>query len=285
MIDQEYLGPDVLIIDADSFLYRICWKPKSKAQNISMMEELVSHVIRETNASDTYVFVKGKGNFRFGIAEDYKAHRTSNIDPDMKERIDELYLFCQEQYVQCDNAEADDFCSIYFNKAIEDGKTAVVAHIDKDLNMIPGLHYNFVTKKHYYVDTATAHAFLMTQILIGDPADNIKSIKGIGPAKAKKVLGGLRNNQMLDKVIDVWKEKQGSTWREDFVKCANLIYIRPREELLRELSFEELYSEFQWIGDSKPLPMIEATITRLSVPMTSSLSGLTRMNGLTLVEQ
>jgi len=280
-MSEEYLGPDDLIIDADSLLYRICWKPKSKTLAIHSMETFVNDIIRDTNAVNAYVFVKGHGNFRFAIDVEYKAHRNSSIDPDMKERINELYEFCREAYVACDDAEADDYAVIQFNTAIAAGRTAVLAHVDKDLNMAPGMHYNYVTKKHYIVEPEDGHAFLMTQLITGDAADNIKGIYGLGPAKAKKLLGGLKNKEMLPKVLETWQAKQGSVWKDNFVKCANLIFIRPREGMFRALDFEELCHEFEWEGDGKPYPSLTGKLERLLCDRISSQSGLlgTGFNG------
>jgi len=245
-MEQE---PDINIIDADSLLYRICWKEKSPALAKKQMEAKINKIISDVGAPENYVFVKGTGNFRFEIAIDYKGHRTSVIEEDMRERIENLYEFCREEYVPCDNAEADDFCSIYHHKATAEGKLAVVSHIDKDLNMIPGWHFNFVTDKMYHVIPEDAHTFLMTQLLTGDPADNIKGIKGIGPVTAMKKLSGLTNEEMLPMVLATWEDKGGDTWEADFLKAANLLFIRHTESLLRPMTKEEIMDVLTWEGD------------------------------------
>ena len=222
---EEYLGPDDLIIDADSLLYRICWKPKSKTLAIHSMETFVNDIIRDTNAVNAYVFVKGHGNFRFAIDVEYKAHRNSSIDPDMKERINELYEFCREAYVACDDAEADDYAVIQFNIAIAAGRTAVLAHVDKDLNMAPGMHYNDVTKKHYIVEPEDGHAFLMTQLITGDAADNIKGIEKIGDKTAKKMLAQCNTDQQMFNIV-----RTAYSNDEEFIMNASCLWIQQYED-------------------------------------------------------
>ncbi len=268
IVEEGYVGPDTLIIDADSMLYRICWKQKSHALARDAMDDYIMNVVNATNAANTYVFVKGKNNFRHNIAIDYKATRVNALEPEMKERIDKLYEYCHEMYVPSDMAEADDYCSIYHNQAIEGGHTSVVAHVDKDLNMIPGMHYNYVKKQHYFVSASEAHTFLMAQLMTGDAADNIQGLRGIGPQKSKKYLEGLSNEDMLEKVLEVWQKEQGDVWKGNFVKCANLIYIRPREELLRELSFEELCEEFKWEGPGPTFYPISSSLNVLDSDVT-----------------
>ncbi len=265
--EQGLPSPDLLILDADSILYRICWKTTSPALAVKAMDDYVEAIIKATNVSEAYVFVKGKDNFRFSIDLEYKGHRVNSIDDAMKERIERLYEHCREVYIPCDGAEADDFCNIYFNKAVEQGHYPVLGHIDKDLNMIPGLHYNYVNQELYTVDPVSAHTFLMRQLLTGDSADNIKGLSGCGPAAASKVLEGYTNEQMFDRVLSVWKDfhegtlstklirprkdvpKDPENWQAHFEKCANLIYIRQSEDDLRRLSTEEIRDRMAWVGD------------------------------------
>ena len=51
---------------------------------------------------------------------------------------------------------------------------------------------------------------------------------------------------MLDKVIDTYRLKCGSTWEHDFNKSANLIYIRMTSDDLRPFTFEELKEKLSW---------------------------------------
>lgn len=65
---------------------------------------------------------------------------------------------------------------------------SVIIHIDKDLDQIPGMHYNWRTKSYYTVDTYTGLMNLYCQVLTGDNIDNVCGIKSVGPVRARKIL-------------------------------------------------------------------------------------------------
>ena len=59
---------------------------------------------------------------------------------------------------------------------------------DKDLDQIPGRHYNWTTGEAYQVSAREGLTFFFQQILSGDSTDNIPGLTGTGPVKAKKML-------------------------------------------------------------------------------------------------
>lgn len=84
----------------------------------------------------------------------------------------------------------------YFRNGSED---SCIVSIDKDLNCIPGWHFNpGITRKgvvireptRYLVSPKDALRFFYTQLLVGDTADGIKGAVGIGPKKAITILEG-----------------------------------------------------------------------------------------------
>ena len=87
------------------------------------------------------------------------------------------------------------------------------------------------------------------QILTGDATDNIQGIKGLGPKTAEKILKDVAYEYMLDKVIDTYRLKCGSTWEHELCKSANLIYIRMTSDDLRPFTFEELKEKLAWRDD------------------------------------
>jgi 5'-3' exonuclease len=96
--------------------------------------------------------------------------------------------------VLVEGQEADD------KMASSQTRDTVICSIDKDLWMVPGKHYDIATgKKVLSKDPGglvlkgkkllgTGFAWFCAQMLMGDTIDNIKGIKGIGPAKAYKLL-------------------------------------------------------------------------------------------------
>jgi DNA polymerase-1 len=84
--------------------------------------------------------------------------------------------------------EADDIMGI----AQTNGKTpnTVIVSVDKDMRQVPGWHLN-PHKEDFpvFVTEAEADYYFHMQWLTGDQTDGYGGIKGIGPVKARKILG------------------------------------------------------------------------------------------------
>lgn len=237
---------DVAIIDADSILYQIAHYQPSPALCKKAFDTRLGEIMSEVSAKDGAVFIKGQNNFRYQAAADYKGNRKDTLEPEVKDRLEMLYKYAQDFCIESDNAEADDYCGIAFKLAQEEGKSAIVCHIDKDLDALPGWHYNFRKKEFYEVTPEQGYTFLMKQILMGDATDNIQGIKGLGPKTAEKILSEKPVETLLSVVLDTYRIKCGNTWESDFVKSANLIWIRDSADNCRPLTFKELQEKLQW---------------------------------------
>jgi 5'-3' exonuclease len=237
---------DIAIIDADSILYQIAYMQPSPALCRKALDDKLKEIMTNTGSINGAIFIKGKDNFRYQVDAAYKGNRKDNIEPEVKDRIEDLYEYCKEFSIQADGGEADDYCGIAAELALQDNKRYIVCHIDKDLDCIPGWHYNFRKDTLYYVEPEDGYRFLMMQILTGDATDNIQGLRGVGPKTAEKLINGVPNNLLWSKVIDIWKEKCGDNWEPFFLKCANCIYIRESDEDLKPLSFEELKERLSW---------------------------------------
>ena len=89
----------------------------------------------------------------------------------------------------CDNMEADDILSILGWKAFREGRGDVVmVSIDKDLDQVPGKHYNYRKSLFYYLTEEEANYNFWKQMLMGDQADNIQGIPSCGAKNAEKIL-------------------------------------------------------------------------------------------------
>jgi 5'-3' exonuclease len=234
------------IIDADSILYQIAHVQPSPALCKKALDDALKDIMTATEADNGLVFIKGTDNFRYHVAVDYKGNRKDTIEPEVKDRIEMLYEYAKDFCIESDHAEADDYCGVAAQLATNENESYVVCHIDKDLDMIPGWHYNFRKKEFYQVTPEEGYYNLMKQILTGDATDNIQGIKGMGPKTAEKVLKDVPLSFMLDTVIGTYKLKCGSTWEHDFHKSANLIYIRMNSDDFKPLTFEELKEKLSW---------------------------------------
>lgn len=144
----------------------------------------------QTNEDEVVICLSGPDNFREELAtlKPYKGNR----DPDHKPRhgpaIKE-YMCKHWAWTLSDNEEADDVMG-YLQYAAwqEDPFDSVIVTVDKDLDMIPGLHYNPVKRESYFVSEEQANALFWTQLLSGDGVDNIPGIPGVGKVKAAKAM-------------------------------------------------------------------------------------------------
>jgi len=239
------------IIDADSLIYLIAFTDNNLNNCCKRLMKTITDMVETLECEDALVFIKGKDNFRFEVNIDYKATR-KEVPPRVKELIDGMYLFAEKYFVKSDNGEADDYCGIYHMEELKRGGDPVVCHIDKDLNALPGWHYNYRKKEYYFVEMHEAYLFLMTQLITGDSTDNIIGMKkGVGPITANKMLNTLTYDQMLPTLLKKWEETYPHTWQSEFTKCANQIYIRTELEDMRPLTFEEMVERLTWEGDER----------------------------------
>lgn len=96
----------------------------------------------------------------------------------------------------------------------QDSKTCII-HVDKDINMVPGWHYNPSHEDLYYVDELEGMKFFYKQVLTGDAQDNIPGLYLIGPKKADKIIDYLYTDEdMKFAVVNTYskhKDMEGKT--------------------------------------------------------------------------
>ncbi len=126
-------------------------------------------------------------NFRLKIDPNYKKNRIRQRKPIYYHQIRE-HLFNKWDAKIVKGAEADDALGIAQMACLPWEEDTVICSIDKDLNMIPGKHYD-IAKNHFYEVTEwDAKVNFYRQILTGDRVDNIPGLTGIGPIKAHRIL-------------------------------------------------------------------------------------------------
>ncbi len=141
-------------------------------------------------------------NFRMAMYPEYKANRR---DLDKPEHFDAVvsYFKAHSNVVLVAGMEADDALGIASTQLGDEG---IIVTIDKDLDTVPGYHYNPITRKEYYVAEEEAKHYFYNQVITGDASDNIIGIKGIGPVKADKVLAGCSSEvDMWSKVLETYR--------------------------------------------------------------------------------
>lgn len=138
------------------------------------------------NRADYILCFGDKDNFRKKISKTYKAHRPP------KPKFLELFVdYIKKEYnwASYKNLEADDTCRIIYE--IESGKgiyDPIIVSIDKDFLTVPCQLYNPSKNLLETIELNDALYNLMSQVIIGDSADNYSGVAGKGAAFAKKFI-------------------------------------------------------------------------------------------------
>tara|TARA_B100000795_G_scaffold64408_1_gene43516 strand:- start:1497 stop:2252 length:756 start_codon:yes stop_codon:yes gene_type:complete len=233
---------DKCFIDADSIVYRIALKTDiSLKKAMEYYDRAIEEIQWETCSGRVYVALKGEGNFRYDIEPDYKGQRkVSNVDEAVVERRKDLNEYAYSLgHFKSDNCEADDVVSIWAQQSLDAKEHYVIAHIDKDIDMVEGWHYNFTKETLYYICKDQGYRKMCLQMLTGDSTDNIQGLVGIGPKKAEKLLADVSKADMLAKVQEAWEEAHPEDWQERLEVCWNLLYMRRTWDGFKRLTIKD----------------------------------------------
>ena len=215
--------PKMALLDADIICYRTGFASEDVDEKVCLarVTELVMDVVFSQLKCDDYkAYITGKENFRNDIAvtAPYKGNRK-----DMKRPVH--YDAIRRHLVdlgatQVEGMEADDAIAI---EATANG--GFIVSIDKDLDQIPGHHYNFVKHEEYFVTEEQGLLNFYKQILTGDRVDNIVGIKGIGPVKAHKLLCECKTEkEMFDVCVKAYNDA-GEDGVSRTVENARLLWL------------------------------------------------------------
>lgn len=234
------------LVDGDILVYRLGFAADARAKKnypgfdkevdylsdvLNLIDITIDRLIDKefSHPETSYIFLSGKTNFRDDIAtiKPYKGNREGNSKPKYYNEIREYLIECCGADMT-DGIEADDAMGTFqFGSS---PKSTCIVTIDKDLNMIPGLHYNFVKEKHYYVTETEAYISFFRQLLEGDTTDNIPGITGIGPVTARKhILETLSEERCVEICKDLYRQQYGAQADQAITEIANLLWIRRKE--------------------------------------------------------
>lgn len=177
--------------------------------------------------SDRYrLFLTGDGNFREQIATilPYKGNRDPTHKPKYYKEI-KTYMMDRLLAEVIHGREADDAmgCAQWAHK----DRSTVIASGDKDLDMVPGYHYNLRKGTFYDVGINDANLFFFRQMLTGDRTDNIPGINQIGDKRADKLIEdcGYDLDKVRAAVQEKYKAQYGEDWERAYQEVADLLWI------------------------------------------------------------
>ena len=189
----------VPLIDGDPIVYRAAFacKDDEPVEHVwytakRMLEQIIDQFDR---GLEYKVFLTGPGNYREAIAKEqkYKGNRTQPKPKYYQDVRDYMEKWWRAEVIT--GKEADDALGCTQTK-----ETCIVS-IDKDLDMIPGFHYNPVKQHYYEVSELDGWRFFYTQLLTGDRVDNIKGINKVGPKTAAKILAGINSKEAMEQAV------------------------------------------------------------------------------------
>jgi len=255
MESEERKDELTLLIDADSLIWQVAHLDTVEEAILKLDEKI--YYMLEDNKTDKFVmFLTGKDCFRYQVAKSkpYKGNRTERPKPQWLKVITQ-YMVAKYKAVYYKKLEADD-CVTYFQNKIPNSR---ICAIDKDvIKSTPGTHYNYgmvkvpdtepqewVTKGLITVTEEEAKYALDEQTLTGDAGDDIPGLKGVGPAKAKKILDSSEYPEegILACYIDMHGCAEGIT---RFAETFRLVYmLRTDEDCMREVGYIPELPEIQ----------------------------------------
>ena len=241
-----------LLIDGDLVAYRAAASAEQETNEIaySRMEQLLDTLLEETKAAEFQFFLSGPTNFRYTVYPEYKANRLNIPKPRLLVDCRDYLRLTYSAHVS-DNCEADDLMGIAQSAQRSVDETCIVS-LDKDMLQVPGLHYSWYieggTAEKRWVREARMQEISVqegarnfyTQMLVGDPSDNVKGVQGIGKVRAAKILAG---DLTPEEMFHIVREAYG--FDEAMLMNGRVLHIQRNEGELWEFPYETSVGEEQ----------------------------------------
>ncbi len=259
------------LIDADIFTYSFgaCkddeGHPLAWPLVATRLNTQIKNICERVGADDYQLYLTGEGNFRISVAtiRPYKGTRPSD-KPFWYEQI-RKYLINFRKAREVVGWEADDQLAMdqveptnisteadldYY----ENNKT-VICSLDKDLDMVPGLHYNWSKDEIYTVTELDGLASFYCQLLTGDSVDNIPGLYGVGKSSAflSRIKSYDNEWDMFNLVCIQYEKRFGEYYWQFLQENSKLLWMVRDEECVRkemEITYRLKELRSQNIGQS-----------------------------------
>ena len=192
-------------------------------EGIDELNKLIEWIIETTDSDQAALFLTGSENFRKTVLPTYKGNRKDVRKPMILQGLKDHILTLPRSFLE-EGLEGDDLIGIHATKPHKGER--VIYSADKDLQTIPGLHWDAEDGEVTEIDPVSAELFFLEQVLTGDAVDNYKGCPGVGPVKAKKII-----EKALEDDGNVWQaivdayEKAGLSEKDAIqqARCARIL--------------------------------------------------------------
>lgn len=206
----------IALIDADSIVYVIGWNYREMGTDDEVRascDNFLKDILTLTNSTH-YIGVFSPPSEDVFRTECYKYAKYKGNRPEkpdfikLWEPVIKNHFHEKHGFICDDTLEADDIVSaapyILGSSSTflppEADPSYIICSPDKDLNQIPGLHYDY-KKEGSVIENITideAFWFFWTQMLTGDGTDNVAGVPGLGPVKTKKIIEELKEGSKME---------------------------------------------------------------------------------------
>ncbi len=224
----------LILVDGSSYLFRAFHAlpplTTSKGQPTGAVKGVINMIRSLINAyPDSYVAIvfdaKGK-TFRNDMYSEYKANRPPMPD-ELRSQIEPIHLIIKAMglpLIMVDGVEADDVIGTLAQQAWEQSMPTLISTGDKDLAQLVNEHVtllNTMTNETLDIDGVNTKFGLPPEriidylALMGDKADNIPGVPGVGPKTAVKWLDEYGSLDGVIKNAEAVKGKIGEKLRDN----------------------------------------------------------------------
>lgn len=160
---------------------------------LHMVNKTIDGILEITESDEKLIYISHPVNYREQFYPPYKLNRDITHKPFWYDEIKDFLLDRHLALFSEQGDEADDALGLHQYGSKEE---TIICSIDKDLDMIPGLHYNFSkTRKEngvYEMQDPEALRCFYRQMITGDTSDNIPGLfKIMGRKATAGILAGL----------------------------------------------------------------------------------------------
>jgi hypothetical protein len=220
---------DFIGLDPQEIMEFMFVQPESHARQ--MAKQTLDGILSDLKDTEFKVFLTQGGGFRARLATlaPYKGNRP-NVKP---VHYDEIRRYMVDQWGASVSTEIEADDAVAIESTMNPG--AVIVSIDKDLDQLPGMHWNWRQKRMYEITYEEGNRMFYRQMLKGDAVDNIPGLyKLYGRKCTERVLSPLADvhspKEMYQYVRGVYNKAA-----MEFEERGEVLNIPPVSTVLREL--------------------------------------------------